>query len=273
MPKAARGVKIIKSGKLRAPVKQYLTGGGIMHKTVNMLRSYLLRFFIRLCVSLVTLFIYIKRRPALDFTVQGGIFAPVNLLWVILLASFALQLSPRSRVSRGCLKQFPQNFDRIENAVDGFLMHTKLKKLNLGATRVAIIWEIPNMAFAVLYYTGVFDVPEMLLITVLYYLCDVICIVFYCPFQRLFMKNKCCVTCRIFAWGTIMTVTPLIFIPSFYSWSLVALAIVCTAIWEITYRRHPERFCEETNAFLTCASCTDRLCLVKRALEKTPGRG
>ena len=86
------------------------------------------------------------------------------------------------------------------------------------------------------------------------------------------MKNKCCVTCRTFAWGTIMTVTPLIFVPSVYSWSLVALALVCTAAWEVTYHRHPERFCEETNAFLTCAACTDHLCVVKRALEQSPNR-
>ena len=235
-----------------------------------MLRSYVLRFFFRLGVMFVTLMGYLKNKEALDFTAHGGLLAPVNILWVILLVSFALQLSPRSRVSRGCLKQFPQTFDRIETVVDGFFMRTKLKRLDLGATRVAVIWAIPNLAFAALYYTGVFGAAEMLLITVFYYLCDVICIVFYCPFQKLFMKNKCCVTCRIFAWGTIMTVTPLIFIPSFYSWSLVALAIVCTAIWEVTYHRHPERFCEETNAFLTCASCTDRLCVVKRALEKTP---
>ena len=90
----------------------------------------------------------------------------------------------------------------------------------------------------------------MLLFTVLYYLCDVIRIVFYCPFQKLFMKNKCCVTCRIFAWGTIMTVTPLIFVPSVYSLEPCgAGARVCTVAWEVTYHRHPERFCEETNAF------------------------
>lgn len=241
-----------------------------MHKAVNMFRSYLLRFFFRLGVLLVALSGYLGDRTRLDFTMPHGMFSPVNILWLILLCSFGLQLSPHSRVSRGCLKQFPQTFDRIETVVDGFFLRTKLKKLNLGATRVAVVWSIPNLLFAWLYYKGIFGVPEMLMLTVFYYLCDVICIVFYCPFQKLFMKNKCCVTCRIFAWGTIMTVTPLIFVPHFYSWSLVALALVCTAIWEITYYRHPERFCEETNAFLTCAACTDHLCVVKRALEAAP---
>ena len=241
-----------------------------MRRAVNMFRSYLLRFFFRLGVFFVALLGYLKNRQALDFTVARGEPSAVQLLWVILFCSFALQLSPHSRVSRGCRKQFAQTFDKVEAVVDDFFLRTKLQRLNLGATRVAIVWTIPNLAFAALYYAGVLGVPELLLLTTFYYLCDVICIVFYCPFQKLFMKNKCCVTCRIFAWGTIMTVTPLIFVPSLYSWSLVALALVCTVLWEVTYRRHPERFCEETNAFLTCAACTDRLCVVKRALEKAP---
>lgn len=241
-----------------------------MHKAINMFRSYLLRFFFRLAVMVVALAGYFKQRQALDFTAADGFFTPVSILWGILLVSFALQLSPRSRVSRGCLKQFPQTFSRVETVVDDFFLRTKLKRLDLGATRVAIVWAALNLLLATLYYCGVLGVPEMLLITVFYYLCDVICIVFYCPFQKLFMKNKCCVTCRIFAWGTIMTVTPLIFIPHFYSWSLVGLAVACTVVWEVNYRRHPERFCEETNAFLTCAACTDRLCVVKKALELSP---
>lgn len=241
-----------------------------MHKAVNMFRSYLLRFFFRLAVLLVALALYFHHRDALDFTAHHAFLLPLGLLWFILLGSFALQLSPHSRVSRGCLKQFSQHFDVVETAVDDFFLRTKLRRLDLGATRVALVWVALNLFFAFLYYRGIFGVPEMLLLTVFYYLCDVICIVFYCPFQKLFMKNKCCVTCRIFAWGTIITVTPLVFIPHFYSWSLVALAIVCTAIWEVTYYRHPERFCEETNAFLTCAACTDHLCVVKRALERTP---
>lgn len=241
-----------------------------MRKAVNMLRSYLLRFFFRLCILLLTLMGYLRSRDTLDFTADQCLLPFVWLLWCVLLTSFALQLSPRSRVSRGCLKQFPQNFQKIESTVDEFFLRTKLRRLNLGATRVAGVWAIPNLLFAWLYYRGIFGVPEMLLLTVFYYLCDVICIVFYCPFQALFMKNKCCVTCRIFAWGTLMTVTPLIFVPHFYSWSLVALALVCTVIWEVTYHRHPERFCEETNSFLTCAACTDHLCVIKRTSEKMP---
>ena len=235
-----------------------------MEQATKMLRSYLVRFIFRALVLLTVFVTFLRRRELLDFTRNRQLLHPINLLWLVFLLSFALQLSPRSRVSRGCLKQFPQHFDRIETMVDGFRMRAHLTRLDLGATRVALLWIGLNLIFAVLYLRELIGVPTMVLLATFYYLCDLICIIFYCPFQKLVMKNKCCVTCRIFAWGTIMIATPLVFIPHFWSWSLVGLALVCTVLWEVTYYRHPERFLEETNAFLACENCTDHLCVIKK---------
>ena len=229
-----------------------------------MLRSYLLRFAFRAAVLLCVLRTYLTRREALDFTRPHALRHPLNLLWLFFIVSFALQLSPRSRVSRGCLKQFPRYFDRIESAVDGLRLRARLDRLDLGATRVALLWIALNLVFLVLYLRGVIGVPTLVLLAAFYYLSDLICIMFYCPFQKLVMKNKCCVTCRIFAWGTIMIATPLMFVPHLWSWSVVALALVCTVLWEAAYHRHPERFVEETNAFLACENCTDRMCVIKK---------
>ncbi len=235
-----------------------------MENITKMFRSYLVRFSFRVLVLLVVFVQYLRDRTALDFTKNPRLFHPINLLWVIFFFSFAAQLSPRSRVSRGCLKQFPQHFDEIESVVDGLRLRLHLTRLDLGATRVALLWIALNLIFAALYLRGIIGVPTMVLLATFYYLSDLICIIFYCPFQKLVMKNKCCVTCRIFAWGTIMIATPFIVIPHFYSWSLVLLAGVCTFLWEYTYYHHPERFLEETNAFLACENCTDHLCVFKR---------
>ena len=229
-----------------------------------MLRSYLVRFTFRALVLLCVFCAYLTDRSALDFTQSHVLLRPINLLWVCFIVSFALQLSPHSRVSRGCLKQFPQYFSKIESVVDGFRLRTHLTRLDLGATRVALLWIALNLVFLVLYLRGIIGVPTLVLLSSFYYLCDLICIIFYCPFQKLVMKNKCCVTCRIFAWGTIMIATPLTFIPHFWSWSVVALALVCTVLWEVTYYKFPERFVEETNAFLACENCTDKMCVIKK---------
>jgi hypothetical protein len=63
-----------------------------------------------------------------------------------------------------------------------------------------------------------------------------------------------------------MMFTPLIFIKSLYTWSLVALSLGVLLKWEITYRRHPQRFSETTNDSLSCANCEDKLCRHKKSL-------
>ena len=50
--------------------------------------------------------------------------------------------------------------------------------------------------------------------------------------------------------------------------ALVALAVVLALQWEITYRRHPERFFESSNQALRCAACQEQLCAYKRRLRQ-----
>ena len=49
--------------------------------------------------------------------------------------------------------------------------------------------------------------------------------------------------------------------------SACALAAVVFLRWEITYRRHRERFFECSNDALRCANCQEHLCKYKRALS------
>ena len=63
-----------------------------------------------------------------------------------------------------------------------------------------------------------------------------------------------------------MMFTPYVFIPHPYTWSLLAMSLVILIRWEITYRRHPERFSERTNASLACKNCTEKLCKRKKQL-------
>ena len=99
----------------------------------------------------------------------------------------------------------------------------------------------------------------LFMITLFFYVCDLICVLIWCPF-RLMMKNRCCTTCRIFNWDHLMMFSPMIFIPSFYAWSLFGMSLVVFLIWEVCILVHPERFWDKTNAALQCANCTDKLC-------------
>ena len=114
---------------------------------------------------------------------------------------------------------------------------------------------------------GILDDGIMILISGAYSVCDIICILFFCPFQTWFMKNKCCSACRIYNWDYAMMFTPLFFVKRFYAWSLLVLSFALLVRWEITFYRHPERFSENTNDYLQCKNCTEKLCAHKKQLH------
>jgi hypothetical protein len=107
----------------------------------------------------------------------------------------------------------------------------------------------------------------LILIALFFSVCDIICILFFCPFQSWIMKNRCCTTCRIYNWDFAMMFTPLIFLPSLYTYSLLGCALLLLLRWELTYYRHPERFFGKTNACLDCARCEEKLCQHKKQLQ------
>jgi hypothetical protein len=125
-------------------------------------------------------------------------------------------------------------------------------------------WVALNSVFGILYFLGIFSADVLVLISLAFSVCDIICIMFFCPFQAWMMKNKCCATCRIYNWDYPMMFTPLLFLVfkprAVLHYVLLALALAVLLIWEITYRRHPERFTEDTNARLQCRNCTEKLC-------------
>ena len=125
-------------------------------------------------------------------------------------------------------------------------------------------WLGLNGIIAVLYFTNIIDAGILILIALAYSVCDMICILFFCPFQTWFLKNKCCGTCRIYNWDFAMMFTPLLFIPHAYTWSLLAMSLIILLRWELTLRLRPERFAENTNACLACKNCDEKLCLHKR---------
>ncbi|NLT47963.1 MAG: hypothetical protein GXX92_06055, partial [Clostridiales bacterium] len=103
-------------------------------------------------------------------------------------------------------------------------------------------------------------------------LADLICVVIWCPFQSIIMKNRCCINCRIFNWGHFMMYTPLLFIKNFFTWSLFFTSIVVLIRWEITYAYHPYRFWEGSNINLRCENCQEKICKIKKPLTISKGK-
>jgi len=184
----------------------------------------------------------------------------VNLLWVVFIFEMAGRFFPARFESPGCQKQFERNY--IKSGKTEIVIPD-----NNATILVALVWICFNGIFGILHMSGVVDDGILLLLCSAYSICDMICILFFCPFQSWFLKNKCCSTCRIYNWDYAMMFTPLFFIRSWYSWSLLAVSVALLIRWELIFFRHPERFSEETNEYLRCANCTEKLCTHKKQLH------
>ncbi len=182
------------------------------------------------------------------------------VVWVVFVLEMTLRFFPSRLESPGCQKQFARNYKKSGNT--DIVIHD-----NNAVMLVALIWICFNALFGALHMAGYLDDGIMILLASAYSVCDLICILFFCPFQSWFLKNKCCSTCRIYNWDYAMMFTPLFFIPGKYSWSLLLLSVALLIRWEITFYRHPERFSENTNNYLRCQNCTEKLCAHKKQLH------
>ena len=183
------------------------------------------------------------------------------IVWAFFIIGMALRFFPSRFESMGCQKQFARNYEPIEG--QSTPTNQSWKKTAL----VALVWLALNAVIGALYFAGIFDRGILILIALAFSVCDIICILFFCPFQTWFMKNRCCGTCRIYNWDFAMMFTPLVFIPHWYTYSLLGCALALLLRWEITYRLHPERFSTATNKCLDCAHCEEKLCAHKKQLQ------
>ncbi|MCL2356658.1 MAG: hypothetical protein FWC70_05805 [Defluviitaleaceae bacterium] len=128
-----------------------------------------------------------------------------------------------------------------------------------GLIGVAISWGAITAAviFAAFFF-GVLTPGLMLIFALVYSVVDSIFTTFFCPFRAIFMRNRCCVVCRIYNWDYMMMCAPLIVFPGVFSVSLFLLAAAVLLQWEISLRRNPQFFSRETNANLRCEACENK---------------
>lgn len=187
-------------------------------------------------------------------------FSVFHILWGIWLVDMYSQLVPaKGYISLGSQKHFLSRFRPIKEKINVEALKKYIISTTKGAYKVMVLWVTLIAVIAVLYYQGIIDKSIMLLITIVFYVCDLICVLIWCPF-RLIMKNRCCTTCRIFNWDHLMMFSPMVFVGGFFAESLFILSLVVWIVWELCVFMHPERFWEQTNVALKCSECTDKLC-------------
>lgn len=237
-----------------------------MSRKQKISRISLLHFFkliSRSATFLIALVMYIVSRARgsrfflTDVKEHAVILAIIALVF---LGEMILRFFPSRFESMGCQKQFARNY--IPRTPEAEPKSTALSTLS-----VALVWLALNGAIGAIYYLGWIDEGILILISLFYSVCDMICILYFCPFQTWMMKNKCCGSCRIYNWDYAMMFTPLVFIPHFYTRGLLGIALLLLLVWEIAAHVHPERFRTETNECLSCTHCKEKLCHHKKQLR------
>ena len=226
-------------------------------------RLYMARLVLRCLVLLAAILLYVRAPQTFRIIESGDFFSSFSifhLLWLVWILDMLQQLIPSRRgMALGSQKNFGVWFRPGREAASSPALKAYLRTANRSAAGVFVLWAVVVCAIGLLYRRGVLSASAAVLISVFFYVCDLICVLIWCPF-RLMLGNRCCTTCRIFNWDHLMMFAHLAFVPGFFTRSLAALAAVIWVIWEASVRLHPERFWAGSNAALTCGSCTDKLC-------------
>ncbi|MDD6681748.1 MAG: hypothetical protein PUE61_01060 [Clostridiales bacterium] len=195
--------------------------------------------------------------PGLEFFRR---LSPLHFLWGVWMMDIILQLIPaKNDIALGSKKLFRQYFRPSALKEDLLGLKRYILSTTRSAYKILIIWALLITGLGILHFHGLIGDIALFMVSVAFYVCDLICVLIWCPF-RLLLKNRCCTTCRIFNWDHLMMFTPMLFVRGFYARSLLIMSIVVFIAWELSVVIHPERFWFQSNETLQCANCTDKLC-------------
>ena len=240
-------------------------------KWTKMSRSHLIKLIYRstlflsaliyFCVSLITGHAKYGEKEVLFVSSYSEVPVFLIIMCLVFITEMVFRFFPNKHESIGNQKAFKRNYIKAKGATCG------QKPRNQHFARTLLVfgaWVTLNGIIGALYIAKIISADVMVLISLAYSVCDLICIMFFCPFQAWMMKNKCCATCRIYNWDYPMMFTPFLFLilrPGVYlHYVLLFGALVVLLFWEITRHVHPERFAENTNERLSCKHCNEKTC-------------
>ena len=174
---------------------------------------------------------FICRAHNVDYFSTDGLHTSffAMAIWVLFMMEMVLRLLPSKLESNGCQKQFQSMYKPGKGKPIAGTARS-------GRKITALVWILINLPFALLYYYGVLRQSGLMILAMVY---------------------------AVYA----MMFTPLILVRTWFSWSLIGMALFVVLVWEYRLWRFPERFSAETNLNLSCANCTEKLCKSKKQLQ------
>jgi hypothetical protein len=193
------------------------------------------------------------------FTCGIAFFHVYHLFWLGAVLILVKRMVPRLNAKITSGKIFGSHYtgSREKTPAGEEKLKSYVRKMNRGALKTAAYWLLVILGTGALYRVHLFGPVGLFMVVVFFIFMDQFCVSVWCPFEWI-IGNKCCASCRINNWGYLMAFAPLVFLPSFWTLSIVALSIGVVLQWEYMFHAHPERFFELLNENLMCRNCKDR---------------
>lgn len=190
-----------------------------------------------------------------------------HIFWAYLVNDILKVVIPSKSKNTYNGKLFLKHFKRRENYNKDRLLF-KTADNNKKAFSVLLAWVGLNAILFYIYFRLKLDSSWLIMLALFYFWSDMVCVNIWCPFQALFMKNKCCNECRIYNWDHIMYCTPFLLIPNFWTYSLVILSLISFIQWEYQLKKYPERFLGISNLNLSCSNCQNECRFNKKKIKQ-----
>ena len=217
------------------------------------------KLIIRTIILALTLFTTIIDVNLLEKFMNLNIIGNIKvyqLLWVYLMYEMIIVLIPKFNNYNYSGKLFKRHFIEAQT-YNKEKLYKFTQKNTKKAINAFIFWIGLNSVIGYIYIKYNLKPVYMYLLFLFYYWADMFCVNVWCPFHKLIVRNKCCNECRIYNWGHIMYLTPLVFIPSFWTYSLVLVGVIIFIQWEYMNKKYPERFSPISNRNLRCNECNN----------------
>ncbi len=141
-------------------------------------------------------------------------------------------------------------------SVDDVRVKNDIKKQSKKAIRMLVFWIVFLAVEGLSYYFHIINEKTIIVGMICLRIFDKLFVLVWCPFGAI-MGNKCCTTCRIYGWDQLMLNSPLVFIPSVPSYTLILISMIYFIDWEISVKRYPERFSQHSNTAIRCSNCCE----------------
>lgn len=234
-----------------------------IHPKSGIRNIYIAKLAGRILILCLCGYIYVSDQSQFDILHGMNFFSSISIfhiLWGIWMIDMFWQVVPvKNRIALGSQKLFRMRFRPIREKINKQSLKDYIVSTTKSAYLVFVLWTALIAVMGVLYQKQMIDDTFLFMSAVVFYVCDLICVLIWCPF-RLIMRNRCCTTCRIFNWDHLMMFSPFVYVGGFYAGSLLAVSVLAWLIWELAVLVYPERFWEYSNDALKCTNCTDQLC-------------